>query len=194
MPKGKIIKDNLLESLAGSKLFLLLLLVLVILAKHLSRTVLNTPLYIDWFKYILILGCTIVFFILRVAKYNAFYRKKIKDWSDKIILLFHFVFVCGVFWITINVILSFLIVVQSDKESEVFYCDIVTDFTINEDRIMYSFKGKNYILAINHHQSKLELINNYCVRIEVTKSIFNTYILKSGQLYEKTIEGNISDK
>jgi hypothetical protein len=43
--KSKISKDKFLETLAGNKLFLATLLILVLIARHYSRTVLNLPSY-----------------------------------------------------------------------------------------------------------------------------------------------------
>lgn len=184
--RKNIAKDKLLETLSKNKLFLLGLIVLAVLAKHYSRTVLNLPSSLIWSKYVLAIGLSITFFIIRINKFNDFYRKKLKDWADMLILFFHFVFISAVFWFTFHVMLSFLIVNQTDNKTITYNCKIVTDFTINEDRIMYSFKGKNYILGITHTQTLADLRNKYCVQIEVTKSIFNSYILSSGHLYEKT--------
>jgi hypothetical protein len=168
-----------------NKLFLLSLIVLVVLAKYYSRTVLNLPSYIIWSATVIAFGLTITFFIIRIIKFNTFYRKKLKDWADFVILFFHFIFLNGAFWLVFRVLLSFLIVTRADTKTITYNCKIVTDFTINEDRIMYSFKGQNYIIGINHQESLNDLRNKYYIKIEVTKSIFNSYILSSGQLCKK---------
>jgi hypothetical protein len=124
--------------------------------------------------------------------FGAFYRDKIKDWADTLILTFHFVFLSGIIWLTFHVLLSMSIATLADKETQTYNCKIVTDFTINEDRIMYTFKGKNYIIGINHTQTVADLRNNYYIKIVVTKSIFNSYILFSGQLFEKTANTTIT--
>ena len=184
--KKNIAKDKLLETLAKNKLFLFALIVLVLLAKNYSRTLLNLPSSLIWSKYILAVSLTITFFIVRYIKFNDFYRKRLKDLADIVILFLHFVFLSSIFWLTFHVALSFLIVAQSDNKPTTYNCKIVTDFTINEDRITYSFKGKNYIIGIIHTQTMADLRNKYYIKIEVTKSISNSYILSSGQLFEKT--------
>jgi hypothetical protein len=63
------------------------------------------------------------------------------------------------------VVLSFLIVTRADNKTITYNCKIVTDFTINEDRIMYSFKGKNYIIGITHQQTLAELRNKYYPKV-----------------------------
>jgi hypothetical protein len=184
--KQNIAKDKLLETFAKNKLFLLALVVLVLLAKQYSRTVLNLPSTLIWSKYVLAIGFTIIFFIKRINKFNTFYRKKIKNLADIVILFFRFIFLSVILWLTIHVILSYLIFTLADKEPITYNCKITTDFTINEDKVMYSFKNKNYIIGIIHTQTLADLRNKYYIKIEVTKSIFNSYILSYGQLREKT--------
>ena len=192
--KKNIAKDTFLETLTKNKLFLLCLIVLVVSAKYYSRTLLNLPSSLIWSKYVLAVGFTITIFIIRIIKFNTFYRKKLKDLAGIVILFFHFVFLSVIFWLTFHVVLSFLIVTQADNKTITYNCKIVTDFTINEDRITYSFKGKNYIIGISHQQTLAELRNKYYVKIEVTRSIFNSYILVSGRLCEKTENTNITNE
>ncbi|MBS1636884.1 MAG: hypothetical protein JST26_13285 [Bacteroidetes bacterium] len=65
-------KDRLLETLAANKLFLFCLIVLVILAKYYSRTVLNLPASLIRAKYIITIGLAITFFAIRLTRFNTF--------------------------------------------------------------------------------------------------------------------------
>jgi hypothetical protein len=185
--KTKIKKDKFLETLAGNKLFLAALLILVLLGRHYSRTVLNLPSYLTWLKFIIAISIAFCFLFYRAIKHKQFYKTKLKDTADKIILALHFIFLSGAFWLIMQVTLSFLIVQQSDNEHILTYnCKIVTVFTINADRIEYRFKDKTYIMQSPYGQNPETIKDKYYVQISVIKSAFNSYILVSRQLNEKS--------
>jgi hypothetical protein len=187
--KSKISKDKFLETLAGNKLFLATLLILVLIARHYSRTLLNLPSYFTELKFAIAMFFALSFLIYRAIKHKQFYINKLKFSADIIILVLHFIFLSGAFWLIMQVTLSFIIVKQSDNDQVLTYnCKIVTVYTINADRIEYKFKGKTYIMQSPYGQDPDDIKDKYYVQISVNKSAFNSYILISSQLSEKRSE------
>jgi cytochrome b561 len=122
------------------------------------------------------------FILWRVLKYKPYYKKQLRDWAGKVILLLHLGYVYLIAWMVLRLTISIPIVSLSGNQTDVFNCKIITDFTTNADRIMYSFKGRDYIAAIVHTQNTKDLQKNYYVRITVTPSIWGCYILQDAEI------------
>ena len=201
--KKKIKKDKFLDNLFGSKAFIIMLLITLIIYYYFGvLKVLNVPMWVSILKMSITIIIMLLFLFWRFKLYPEYYKRIYKDKVYAIFAVVSFIVMSFVFQMVASVPFNF-IVKESFKNNPVeFYDCRITDYSTRTGgrgvSVYYEFLNNDYwikygartiraIVNINEDDQLIEeeLQNNYVVRLQVRKSFWNMYYVEEMNITRK---------
>lgn len=182
-------KDAFLEKILNSKTLYIILLASVLAYLFTDDKILNLPKYLFISKFVIVFVSLSIFVLWRSSKYKTYYERKFKDKVYLVGLFLGLVVFSLIIQGVLNYPLNYIIIKKSKKNSvECFNCEITNVITTNIDKIHFKFMGKKYsrYYNVNDYERK-DLMQNYWLKIQVRKSIWNSYYIESMNLQSKKI-------
>jgi hypothetical protein len=186
--RNGIKKDRLIVALVNSKVFTLILLVVLLLFLFQDDRILNTGTKkISALVWAVGLGIFLLFMSFRVWKYSTYYKSLFSDFVSVVASLIFTAFYT--FFIVTFIQIPVLMYIRGtalNSPKQNYDCEVVNVITLGVDKVYFEFKGKRFTRYIDLNGISDEDAENLCrLRVTVRKAYFDCYILDAFELVPK---------
>lgn len=184
MKNDKFRKDVFIARLLKRRWLYLISAFIVFLYQLTNSKVLNFPRFLSlaclMFSFLVI----IVFIYIRYRKYKEYYLRKFRDKFYVLGFVVGIIFFSGLFQFALRVPINLLIAQSAtSSDSEYYDCRIKSVNTIGYDKISFIFLDKRYSRYYSIAGYDLQqLKSSYVIKLEVKKSILDSYFIESFEL------------
>lgn len=170
----------MINKILKSKWIYFLLLIGIVLYLRDNQLILNPPKYIFWILF------SLSFIILSVLEIKDKIKITKSIWDYFFVMItvsFFSIYIALILKIPINEYIIF------KSQNEIFEkkCKISNYISGRSDRLLFYFDDKVYSVGFQNHNhlERKNIIDNYLLRVEYKRSIFNTYVVQEYELIKK---------
>ncbi|KAF2338840.1 hypothetical protein RB619_04485 [Flavobacterium sp. LHD-80] len=170
----------MINKILKSKWIYFLLLIGIVLYLRDNQLILNPPKYIFWILF------SLSFIILSVLEIKDKIKITKSIWDYFFVMItvsFFSIYIALILKIPINEYIIF------KSQNEIFEkkCKISNYISGRSDRLLFYFDDKVYSVGFQNHKhlERKNIIDNYLLRVEYKRSIFNTYVVQEYELIKK---------
>lgn len=181
--------DKKLIAIIESRMFYLVLALLLIIYYRMDLKIINLPKKFELYTFATAFISLIVLLFWRYLKYKEYYRKLYTDWIYLFGILIGVILFSFILQRILKIPLNYLVKMNASNESTLICsCEIINyiDKVGKADVLMYKYEGEIYSFRYNIRDlERNDIIQNFTVEISAYSSLWGTYYIDSFSLEKK---------